>query len=138
MRLALHFSTRASVMICGWVYADCKMSNCVCKMWSIVADIAAMSNVVGGELLRAVASMTLSSPPPISFSLHYCTIDTTIAILNTLDQGALMGKIDLQKCLSLDDPSLQGRSASPRSQLAGPIVCGQVPSIWLTLFPSHL
>ena len=33
----------------------------MCKMWSIVADIAAMSNVVGGQLLRALASLTLST-----------------------------------------------------------------------------
>ena len=52
----------------------------------------------------------LSAPPgnsindfidPASFSLHYCTIDAAIAILNTLGPGALMGKIDLKNAFRL-------------------------------------
>ena len=38
---------------------------------------------------------------PDSFSLHYCTIDAAIAILNTLGPGALMGKIDLKNAFHL-------------------------------------
>ena len=47
----------------------------------------------------------LSAPPgtsinditdPSCFSLHYCSIDTAIKIVNTLGQNALMGKIDLK------------------------------------------
>ena len=38
---------------------------------------------------------------PARFSLHYCTIDSAIAILNTLGRGALMGKIDLKNAFRL-------------------------------------
>ena len=47
----------------------------------------------------------LSAPPgmsindfidPACFSLHYCSIDAAIKMVNTLGQNALMGKIDLK------------------------------------------
>ena len=38
---------------------------------------------------------------PEQFSLHYCTIDSAIQIINTLGPGALMGKIDLKNAFRL-------------------------------------
>ena len=88
----------------------------------------------------------LSAPPgesindfidPASFSLNYCTIDAAIAILNTLGQGALMGKIDLKNAFRLipvrkEDWNLLGI----HWHAARSVVCRQMPSLWLTLVPS--
>ena len=38
---------------------------------------------------------------PDQFSLHYCTIDSAIKIINRLGPGALMGKIDLKNAFRL-------------------------------------
>ena len=38
---------------------------------------------------------------PLRFSLRYCSIDSAIAILNTLGPGALMGKMDLKNAFRL-------------------------------------
>ena len=38
---------------------------------------------------------------PDQFSLHYCTIDSAIKIINRLGLGALMGKIDLKNAFRL-------------------------------------
>ena len=58
----------------------------------------------------AVVICDLSSPPgssindyidPLRFSLRYCSIDSAIAILNTLGPGALMGKMNLKNAFRL-------------------------------------
>ena len=38
---------------------------------------------------------------PDQFSLHYCTIDSAINIINTLGPGTLMGKIDLKNAFRI-------------------------------------
>ena len=38
---------------------------------------------------------------PARFSLHYCTIDAAITILNNLGPGSLMGKMDLKNAFRL-------------------------------------
>jgi len=45
--------------------------------------------------------MACLSHNPAHFSLHYCTIDAAIDILNTLGPRSLMGKIDLKNAFRL-------------------------------------
>ena len=68
------------------------------------------------------------------FSLHYSSVDDTVAILLHLGKGALMVKIDHKSAFS-DDPSSLCGLGLPWHALVGTALRGHLPAIWLRSAP---